>query len=219
MFNLVAKDILIQKKQLLFGFVYILFLIFAFQSMGSAASSGGVVAFTYMLVMTSCAYEDKNKTDIMLNSLPVRRSHIVAAKYISVYVFLTMGMIFYYLSTTAIGILGLPVKAYPLTLESFVGGVVAVSLLSGIYLPIFFKVGYLRSKIFNFILFFLFFFGVQYFVAALQESKNHAWINGISDFFQSQGDIIIALTIFAIAMILLITSYAVSLKFYKQREF
>jgi len=219
MVNLVAKELLLQKKQLLFGIAYILLFIFSFQSMGPAAASAGVVGFTYLLVMTSCAYDDKNKTDVMLNSLPIRRSSIVAAKYISVFVFLLMGMMVYVLLISIIKVVRVPVTVYPLTSEGFVGGVFAVSFLAGIYLPIFFKVGYLKSRIFNFMLFFLFFFGAQFIVTVLQENGDLAMVKGIADFFQNQGDIVIALTILTAALVLLSVSYAIALIFYKQREF
>jgi len=219
MYNLVVKDILVQKKQFVFYFAYILLIIFAFQGLGEAMFSAGVVAFTYMLVMTSCAYEDKNKADVMLNSLPLKKSTIVLAKYISVLVYFILGTVAYTILMSIVGNMGFSIRIYPLTLESFCGGLVGVSLLSGVYLPIFFKVGYIKSKIFNFILFFGFFTGFSVLVNILNDYQDSALSKSIADFLQNTGDGVIAAIILVIAFIFLSVSYFISLKFYKNREF
>lgn len=219
MYNLVVKDILVQKKQLIFAFVYILLIMVAFQSMGEAMFSAGVIAFTHMLLLTSCAYEEKNKTDVMLNSLPLKKSTIVLAKYLSVFVYFVMGTVAYIVLTYLVNIFEIPLKIYPLTLESFVGGLAGVSLLSGVYLSIFFKMGYLKSKIINLILFFGFFFGISYLIGALKDYQDSALWKNINDFLQYKGDNFIATIIIALVFLFLFISYCVALRFYKNREF
>ncbi len=211
MYNLVLKDILIQKKQL--------FIIFALQRFGEVMFSGGVVAFTYILVVTSCAIEDKNKADVMLNSLPLKKSTIVLAKYASVFVYFVLGTAAYSILTSIFGIMELPIKIYPLTLKNFIGGLVGVSLMYGIYLPIFFKVGYTRSKTINFILFFGFFFGISYLVSILKKYQNSALLKNITEFLQHNGDAAAAAIILALMLVILSVSYYISLKLYKSREF
>lgn len=219
MYNLVLKDIMIQKKQIVFAFAYLLLIMFAFQSLGEVMFSAGIVAFTYMLVMTSCAFEDKNKADVMLNSLPLKKSTIVLAKYASVFVYFVLGTAAYSILTSILGIMELPIKIYPLTLKNFIGGLVGVSLMSGIYLPVFFKVGYTRSKILNFILFFVFFFGISYLMGIFKEYQNSALLKNIAELLQNNGDAVIAAIIFVLILIIEAVSYYVSLKLYKSREF
>ncbi len=218
MFNLIAKDILVQKKQLPLSFAYILLIVFAFQSVGKAMFAVSIVAFTYMMIMTSCAYEDKNKADILLNSLPLKRSSIVLAKYLSVLVFFLMGTVAYAILTLVISISGIPIKPNPLSLESFVGGFAGVSLLSGLFLPVFFKLGYIKSKIYNFILFFVFFFGVSALSEVLQKQEI-AWMKDITHFIQTKSDALIAVLLLGVILVFLMISYNVAAWFYKQREF
>lgn len=219
MYNLIIKDILIQKKQVLFSIIYLAFILVAFQGMGEAMLPMGMIALTYMLSMTSCGYEEKNKSDIMLNSLPIKRTNIVAAKYMSVFVYFAMGMIVYALFTKIMIMIQVPLKPYPITLEAFIGGFVAVSFMTGIWLPIYFKFGYMKLRVLNFVLFFLFFFGTSYLTRFFKEKQNSQWVQNIINFLDSQGDIIITLAIIAIVIIFLLISYGLSIKFYSKREF
>jgi len=219
MYNLIVKDILVQKKRVVFSFVYILIILFAFQGLGEAMFSAGVVACTYMLLMTACAYEDKNKTDVMLNSLPLKKSTIILAKYISVFLYFVLATAAYLIFQYIIDRMGFSIEIYSLTLENFVGGLVAVSLLSGIYLPVFFKVGYIKSKVLNFILFFCFFFGISFLIDILGKFKNGILLENITEFFQYTGDAVIAAIILALVFIFMSISYYISLKLYRRREF
>lgn len=219
MYNLIIKDILIQKKQVAFSIAYMAFILVAFQGMGEAMLPMGLVALTYMLSMTSCGYEEKNKSDIMLNSLPVKRANIIAAKYMSVFVYFAMGMLVYALFSKIIIMAQIPLKTYPITLEAFIGGFVAVSMMTGIWLPIYFKFGYMKLRVVNFVLFFLFFFGTSYLNKFFKENQNSQWVQNIINFLNSQGNITIALIIFAMVIILLIISYGLSVRFYSKREF
>ena len=169
--------------------------------------------------MTSCAYEDKNKSDIMLNSLPIKKANIVAAKYMSVFVYLAMGVIAYTLFTKIIIVAQIPLKTYPITLEAFIGGFVAVSFMTGIWLPIYFKFGYMKLRVLNFVLFFLFFFGTSYLTKFFKEKQNSQWVQDIINFLNSQGNIRIALIIATMVIIFLIISYGLSVRFYSKREF
>ena len=218
MFSLIMKDILIQKKRLLFNFAYILLIIFAFQSIHGAMFLASVVAFTYSLVMTACAYEDVNKSDMMLNSLPIKRKDIVAAKYLSVFVFFLLGTLAYLLLRSVISLLNLPLNIFPLTAGSLVSGIVSVGLITGIYFPVFFKFGYIKSKIFNFILFFGFFFGLTSLLSAFRDSGN-PFMKAADIFLESQGELVITVILLAAVFIFMFISFSLSAAFYKRREF
>ncbi|WKV08575.2 ABC-2 transporter permease [Thermoanaerobacterium sp. CMT5567-10] len=218
-FNLILKDILIQKRTFLLGIVYILIMILSFQQSGSPMFSASVTAFSYIMVQSACAYDDKNKSDILLNSLPLNRNTIVIARYISTFIFAAIAVVYYILLTGIIKILELPFKVYPVSLEGIIGTLFALILVSGIYFPIFFKVGYIKSKIVNFVLFFGVFIGGGILLPELIENKNKAFIQGAIQFLSNQSDMQIAVEIFAIMILLLIISYVFSLKFYRKREF
>lgn len=53
----------------------------------------GPVAISYMLVLSANANDEKNKSEIILNSLPISRSKIVFAKYLAVAVYIVLGLL------------------------------------------------------------------------------------------------------------------------------
>ncbi len=218
MLNLILKDILIQKKMFLFGLLYIVFFIFVFQDLGSGAFVAGSTAITYIFVITACTYEDKNKSDILLNSLPIKRKKIVGAKYISLFVYVGIGATVYLGAVLIVKVLGISVKINPITLEGLIGALVSVILMNSIYFPIFFKFGATVAKVVYFLLFFVFFFGGSKIFVFLAKSHNNAWIESMK-FLENQSDMQIAVYIIGVAITLLLSSYLLSLKFYKNREF
>lgn len=219
MFNLILKDILIQKRILLFGIIYILILIFSFQEIGSPMFLTSVIGLSYMMVQSACAYDEKNKSDILLNSLPISRNTIVIARYVSVFVFSAISIVVYALISVIINMLQLTVKAYPVTLEGIIGILFAIAFVCGIYLPIYFKVGYIKSKIINFVMIFGFITVFGAVLPGLLENKDQVFVQKIIQFFDSRSDIQIAAVILALTILLHFISYMISLNFYRKREF
>lgn len=219
MFRLMAKDILIQKKQLLFSLVYLAFILFAFQGLGVVMYPMALVAITYMLSMTDCAYEEKNKTDLLLNSLPINRRNIVASKYISALLYAVMGTLAYMVMITIVRLLNIPLKTYVLSPEIVISGFAAVCLMVGLWFPIYFRFGYIKMRVINFVLFFLFFFGSSFLTRYLESKKYDPWDNGIISFINSQSDITIGLMLIVIIALYMILSFLLSVWFYNRREF
>ncbi|NLY43545.1 MAG: ABC-2 transporter permease [Clostridiaceae bacterium] len=219
MLSLILKDILVQKKQIIFALAYIIIVMVAFQSFGAAMFPAGMVAFTYILIITSCAYEDKNNSHIVINSLPVSRWEVVLAKYLSAIVFLTMGIVAYIIIKQIVVISGIPLKTYPITIEYLVSAVFSFSLMNAVYLPIFFKFGYMKSKMVNFILFFTFFFGGSTLVGFISDSRQKEWVSIIENNLNKLSPQSIAVIIISVSVILLAVSYGVSVKLYNGREF
>lgn len=219
MFRLMAKDILIQKKQLIFSLVYLAFILVAFQGLGEVMYPMGLVAITYMLSMTDCAYEEKNKTDLLLNSLPINRRNIVASKYISALLYAVMGTLAYMVMITVVRLLNIPLKTYALSLEILISGFTVVCLMVGLWFPIYFRLGYIKMRVVNFVLFFLFFFGSSFLINYFESKKYDPWDNGIISFINSQSDITIGLMLIVIIALYMILSFLLSVWFYNRREF
>lgn len=223
MFNLILKDLMIQKKTMLLGSFYIIAMILAFQSMGqnneNTMFASGVVALTYILVMGACAYDEKCKSDVMLNSLPIKRADIVLSRYLSVLAFAGVGTVEYIAISSIINLSGLPIKAYPITLQGFIGVLFAVIFISSIYFPVYFKVGYIRSKMINLIVFFAVFFLIGSISYIIKESMNQPAIHAIVDFFSKRSDLQIILLCMSVLFLMMAGSYTLALKFYKNREF
>jgi ABC-2 type transport system permease protein len=224
MVNLIIKDILILKKSLLIGAIYPVIFMFAYQEAGIAAFLVSVVAVTYILVLTACAYDDKNKSDILLNSLPIGRNLVVLSRYLSVYVFSLVGVIFYMAAYVLVNVANIPVKTSLLTIESVIAALFSVTLTNSIYFPVYYKMGYAKSKIVNFILFFSVFIGVNTLSGLIKKysvegTATGKFIESALEFLAGLSDLQIALGIVIIMLIIVSISYRLSLKFYKNKEF
>jgi len=220
MLNLILKDILIQKRAILIGFLYIIFFVLIFpEKLGSAILAIALVTINYILVASSSASEDKTNSHILLNSLPISRRNIVLAKYLSLIVYSTIGIVAYMIIDMVAEIVNLPIEVHPVSLEGIVYGLFAVGLFNGIYLPILFKLGYIKSKAVHFLLFFTFFGSASYVVNFFKERMSPAAVENIVAFFMERSDLQIGLLLLGITFVMLLISYSLSLSFYKKREF
>lgn len=209
MFHLIKKDILIQKKTVLLALLYlIIFTVFISQNelIGLTAS---VFAVSYMLVMGACALEDKNNSDMMLISLPIKKWLIVLSKYVSLYGYAACSLLICYLLYVIAEVVHLPIKIHPVTADGVLIIFFIITLMGAIYFPLIFKFGYIKSKMANFILFFVLFS----FCMSLTEETS------VNQLIQQWSNNTIMIFAFLALSIILAISYSISLVFYKNREF
>jgi len=219
MLSLMLKDILLLKKTIVFSALYLVVMLFVFASLDNAASVFIIctVAITYVLTVSGCALDDKNKTDVILNSLPLSRSVVVGARYLMVLVYVMFGVVVYTLATWIVGMLNLIPNLYPVNLEEFLGAFLSISLLASIYLPLYFKFGYIKSKIYHFILFFGMFFGISFLASGI--TSGNPTLLRIAAFLSELSDGVIGTMIAGTALVMLAVSYGISLRIYRNREF
>ncbi len=222
-FNLLLKDFLILKKVLWFPFIYAFGMSVAFSDTYAGALSASTIGVSYMLMIQACARDEKNKSELMLNSLPIRRRDIVLAKYLSIIPYTIIGMLAYLLTQGIIYITGIPITLSNLSLEVITGVYVTIIGMISIYFPIYFKLGYLRSNIVATVLFLGGFFLT---IALLRDGLggvynplNQDALSGVGNWLQTQGDWQIASYLIVIMLITLATSFFLSLRFYAKREF
>ncbi|MBA4535931.1 ABC-2 transporter permease [Bacillus aquiflavi] len=158
MYHLIKKDILMQKRTLKLSVLLIIFFTITLSSMGSIGLTVGILAVTYQLILGASSLEDKNNSDIILNSLPIKKNTIVLSKYVSIYVFTAYAILLFYSIYFIVNMLNFPNIIFfnPI---GFIGGIVAVTLFFSISFPLIFKYGYIKSKMANLILFFVLAFG------------------------------------------------------------
>lgn len=219
MLNLIIKDILVQKKTILFAVGYCFFLVFAFQSLEVVTPIAATTAIVYLLIQYSFAHEDKNNSETMLNSLPVSRKDIVLAKYLSIFVYIGLAMLAYMVATLVVITVRIPIKVEFLSLQGITITFLMVSLMASIYMPVIFKFGYLKAKIFNMVMFLFFFFIPMGLASLYQNPKYNSLISDFIRGFATWSDWQIASLLAAIALIILSLSYCISLSIYKNREF
>lgn len=85
MFNLVLKDILLQKKTLMILLPILFFYLFT-----GASTSYVAIIFCIAIIMNAFALDEKSSINLLLNSLPYTRKEIVSSKYIGAIVFIIL---------------------------------------------------------------------------------------------------------------------------------
>ncbi len=141
--QLVLKDMMLQRK---LGFAYLICLFFLaivdFRSDSFLMTISVCIPFLGMVL--SMSYEGKNKSEMIVNSLPFERKEIVIAKYIFVSILVVLGGIF----SLVVGLIQLQnehITVFMLWGE-ILGGITGGLVYSMIVLPIEFSVGYSSAK-------------------------------------------------------------------------
>ncbi|WP_280771491.1 ABC-2 transporter permease [Salipaludibacillus daqingensis] len=87
MFNLIRRDVILQKKMLLTYLPFILF----FVMMDSHPAMTFLIASIF-IPFNAFAYDEKAETNILLNSLPYTRVEIIASRYIGAIVYMVVAI-------------------------------------------------------------------------------------------------------------------------------
>lgn len=227
MFNLIRKEFMIQKKYLLYYVVYSIFMLFVFAASFNESSQSAYIlagiSVAYMFIQYSCAIEDKNNSEKVLNSLPISRRIIVLSRYAAVMVF-TMGVII------LLSMIGYIVAKFGLMRIEAIGMIdvitiiFTISILAGVYLPIYFKFGYIKAKILNIILFLGFFSASMLVGQLLKHFKGskilYSTSNGaLGRWLMALGDQGVLMVLLCIGLLVLVISSFISVVLYRNREF
>lgn len=218
MYHLIKKDILMQKKAIKLSVLLIIFFTFTLSNIGPAGLTIGVLAITYQLVLGASALEDKNNSDIILISLPIKRTTIVLSKYVSIYIYAAYAILGFYLVYLIINLLNLRLDI-PFNFTGLIGAIIAVTLFCSISFPLIFKYGFIKAKMANLIIFFVFVFGGTGLVSYLSENNKLMLSQNIMTFLSNGSDIVILIISMVPLLLILICSYFISLTFYRKREF
>lgn len=219
MLSLMLKDMYLLRKTMAFSAFYLILMLFVFSKLDNsiAVFTSCTVAITYLLMVSGCALDDKNKSDVILNSLPLSRYAIVGEKYLMVIIYVLLGAAVYSIGAWAVGLLNLLPNVFNLTLEGLLAAFLAVSFLASIYLPIYFKFGYIKSRIYHFILFFGLFFGINLLVSIVPEDS--PFVSRLLVFLARLNGAAAVIILTGATLAILAVSYGISLKIYKNREF
>ncbi len=142
MLNLIFKDLLYLKKQLLGVTLFTLFIIFATHSSGALyVASSTIVA--YLAVLNNNMHDDKNNSQVLLNSLPVRRRDVVLTKYLSFFIYVAIGLFMVVLisliANAALSISTISYRIRPIGIFDIIGSPAVAMLFFSFYFPLYFK--------------------------------------------------------------------------------
>lgn len=169
MFNLAFKDVILQIKY----FILSIFIVLGLSLLNRNAFFilCMPVAAVWMGVMYSCTYDDKNDTNIIFASLPMKRSSIVLSKYISLLYFLIISIFFTVIFLSVVKMSGF-IKVSTINSEEIIASCIPAVLLNSIYFPIYFKFGYIESRYIAAGLFFFMCFAPSLLLNSASSKKN-----------------------------------------------
>lgn len=209
MYPLILKDILLLKKLLL---LILGFIIFFFVLENPPAFAVAVAGFAF--ISNSGSFDDRSRSDLMWNSLPISRNKIVSAKYISVLIF---GLFVIGLVTVLQVLLYYLLKMYDQPfpeINQLIIGFLFILFVAAIYYPIFYKFGEKYARILMMIT-----------VLGTVILGNMVWhfikqkVEKALEFFSQYS--IEQLLVYGIVVTLLLygISWALSIKIYKAKDF
>jgi hypothetical protein len=221
MINLILKDILILKKIFLIAVFYGIFSVIAFT--GSMTARGaymfGGISIAYLLILYSNGYDEKSKSEIIINSLPVRKDSIVIAKYAAVLLFFILGVVITGISGAVITTFNIIPGMRFIKLSDVLGVFISTGLMYSVYYPLYFKYGSLKLKVFNIMLYMLFLFVPNIIVSMIEENPNNNIALKIISIFQRNPAWMLQTFTTIVIMIALIVSMEISIKIYRNKEF
>jgi len=213
MLGLMMRDLLVQRKRLWVVLLYCVLGPILFKSMGEAALVVVLVAVVYMMLLTAFAYDDKYKVDGTLVSLPVKRDKLVIVRYLEVPILAGAAALLYML-VTALMSPWFP-GMFPTQWVLPAAGFFVVSLMSGLYLPIIYRFGYVKARIFNMVIF-LAFAMIPTFGLMLGNTEGEL---PVPDWIANASEGTAAAVLFAAAIAVLVISCLISIRLYRKREF
>ena len=188
MLNLIIKDILIQKKTFIFAllytiFMWLLFLLYVPSGFGLYVLSP--MASHLHIYNFRRKYDDKNKSEIILNSLPLKRTDIVIAKYISSFIFAFIGIIYSILIGFIGNTTGMAIFIGYISLLDIVLIIMSICIFSSIFFPVYFKFGVSRIRIFNILIFMLLFFLPSLAIEYIKNNPNNLLVQKYTSFINN----------------------------------
>ena len=221
MFSLVLKDILIQKKNLFAILIYpfIGILAFGFSFGSSTGYIFSIISIGYVMILTASGYDEKNKFDVVLNSLPLKRDDAVIAKYMSVAVFFVMGSIL----TAAAGIVVKLTGLFPyiniIKLSDVLLAACSLCLYYAIYFPLNYKFGAIKMKLINMLIYMVFIFVPMFVAGLIKDNPDDKSLQAVLHVIGRMSSSSVSLIIAAAVLILLVLSINISIGIYRNKDF
>ena len=218
--QLIKKELILQKKMFIFGGLYSIFLFTVFANPVFKDFTYSMAAFgiSYITIIGIAQAEYKNNSDIIINSLPITRREIVAAKYLSIVTSTIVALMI-------VGVVGIPFSLMPAPFDyrllngaDVITTIICVLLLASLSLPIYFWAGATWIRAVNVVIFLLIFFAPVQIAEFLVNNPQRPWVQAVTSLVQNQSWQLILMGSVIMIVILLI-SYYISLRIYIKRDF
>lgn len=230
MLQLILKDLQVQKREkTIFIALFLSLCIGGIFPHNLGLAGIQLLLGVYLLIVYANAYDYKYNAEIMINSLPLARRHVVRAKYLSAVIFALFMLAVSIPVSFAFAYFGLAGTSgmNPAVMLRFI--LIALFLASvylSIFFPIYFKLGYMKSRWANFISFFII-FGLIGFAGGSgsyipeygDELSKEAVLNQLMGVLAGNGNITLYFILMLAGLIFLIVSSQLSVLIYQRKEF
>ncbi len=214
MFNLVLKDLIVQKRE---RTIFVLILLGAFSAVGLQSnigiSIGQLIFAVYFFTVYANAFDYKYNAEITINSLPIKRSQVVLAKYLSIFLFFALGVVFTFVPGVLFKYFGLFNVRRTIDLTIVLIALSGMNIYYSIFFPLYFKLGYMKSRWGNWLITALF-MAIGTGVGTIKNVGEDVPVSLVSGSI----DIHILLIMLLVSLGLLLISLIISQKIYANKE-
>ncbi len=209
MYGLIKKELLIIKQNL----KTLILTIVMFMGLTIINESDMTFIMPFMAVMISIStfsYDNYNRFDAYVVTLPSGRQNVVRAKYISTLFFVLICFLISIIALFLMNKSGLNID-FETSVAGLIGCLVAVSIIISFIFPVLYKVGVEKGRI----ALFIFSFGITGIAALISQNVHIKVPTDIINIFKNYYMVLIPL----VSCTLLTVSYLLSNHFYKNKEF
>lgn len=219
--KLLIKDFMIMKKHLWIAIVYsgIVFFMFRNPQTYVMVYAMGITMIAYIMIMYVTAYDDKNNSEVILNSLPISREKIVISRYVSVFLSVLISIISMAVMGYAFQRLNILEGVRLIRVIDIISALIAVGVISFLFLPIYFKFGYIKAKMFNLLVFAICFAGPSVARKMFGNIKKPQWVENFANYVNNGSAVTAGMVFLGGMLILGLISLTVSIYIYKRRDF
>ncbi|MEN6328236.1 MAG: ABC-2 transporter permease [Syntrophomonas sp.] len=218
--NLIRKDFLLLINYIITCIPISAFLVIIFTPHYPYYGYGmAAVAVAFTLTLSVPSLEARNHTDVIVNSLPVLRTEVIQAKYLSAFVFVILAVLIVALVGLLAHLLPLPWVVPFITWPNIFIAFISMALIISFYYPIFYKFYNNTIVLFtNIILFQFFFFMPSYIESFFNNHHDDLRVRQLL-LLMVQSPWVLPVLGVGFAALLLLVSYHLTLKIYSHRDF
>ena len=223
MLNLLIKDLVLQKKTLWFLLFYIPIFLLVLHSTTMDADIATVLYATctcyigYLLVAAACSYDEQNRSEVFLNSLPIRRKDIVLSKYLSIFVYALIGFAAGIVVVLLNNFMGLgEMVRYPAG-KDLIGALCGIVLIGASYYPLYFKFGSIKTRLLHVIVI-LAIFLIPTGLVWLVDRYSQGTANNLLTQFLSIPDWLQVVVVGMVFLLIFVVSLMGSLRIYENKD-
>jgi len=203
------------------GYGIFLFIVFNNPVFRDFKYNMGTIAVSYIMLMTAVSFDERNKTDIVFNSLPITRKKIILEKYLLIFVTVFIGLSIMSFLGLVIKFSGIIEVGRLVNINDLLFSLTSVLLLSSVYFPLYLKVGYKYSRYINLFFFLFLFFLPSWLTEFLMHNvdKSGPLVQQVIETVLAIPTPIIGSTLLVITLLLALISYIISVRIYMNKEF